>query len=142
MQSVLVVDDQPTLCSVLVRMLRDAGFDADAALDGSGALNSVRSRPPSLVLLDMMMPPGPGGLDVLRAIRMDPQARAVPVVVYSADGDPAARQAALAGGANDYLVKSVATFDDLRTTVSRYASAAAPPRSAANGRPRARRASR
>ena len=122
--SILVVDDDLDVCTLIVRLLQDAGFTARHAPDGPAALDLVRAAPPAMVLLDLLMPEVTG-LDVLRAMRLDPRGRGIPVIVYSGSGDPAHRQAALAMGANDYLVKSVATFDDLRATAARHAPVAA-----------------
>lgn len=110
MSSVLVVDDNPDLCDVLVRLLCRSGFAADHADDGPAAMNAVRARPPAVVVLDVMMP-GLDGFAVLRALRDDPRTAGVPVVMYTALDDPAARRRALAMGAQDYLVKGLTTFD-------------------------------
>ena len=119
MGTVLVVDDQPDLCTALVRLLKLSGHDAAAALDGESALEFVRATPPGLVILDAMMP-GISGFDVLQALRADPRTQALPVVMFSALSDPAVRARAMALGAQDYLVKSVASYDDLSATVERY----------------------
>ena len=89
-------------------------------MDGAEALEHVRREPPGLVVLDVMMP-GMSGLDVLAALRADPETAAVPVVMYSALADPAARRTALALGAADYLVKGRASYDELRAAVDRFA---------------------
>ena len=120
MATVLVVDDHPDLCELLARLLRLGGHAAACSTDGAEALDLVRREPPGLVVLDVMMP-GMSGLDVLAALRADPETAAVPVVMYSAFADPAARRKALALGAADYLVKGWASYDELRAAVDRFA---------------------
>lgn len=124
MAAVLVVDDQPDLCTVLVRLLRLCGYDAASAEDGEAALDFVRATPPALVILDVMMP-GMNGFDVLAALRADPRTTGLPVVMYSALNDPASRRQAMALGAQDYLVKSMAGYEELRQVIARFAGPAA-----------------
>ena len=123
MAHILVVDDHPDLGTVVARMLRHGGHEAACVLDGEAALDHVRATPTSLVILDVMMP-GLDGFDVLAEMRADPRTRAVPVVMYSARSDAAARRRAMELGAQDYLVKSDVTYEQLRAVVERYAEAA------------------
>ena len=53
---ILVVDDMPANVQLLVRMLTDRGHNPRAVLSGELALQSVRSDPPELILLDINMP--------------------------------------------------------------------------------------
>ena len=120
MSTVLVVDDHPDLCDVLTRILRRSGFAAECVSDGAAALDFVRETPPRLVILDVMMP-GLSGFDVLIALRSDPATAGIPVVMYSAVSDPAARERAVALGAREYLLKGRTNLDEIRGTVARYA---------------------
>jgi CheY-like chemotaxis protein len=120
MAAILVVDDNPDLCDMLVRLLRLSGFAAAGVEDGAAALDAVRTTPPSLVILDVTMP-GMDGFDVLRALRDDPVTAGVPVVMYTALNDASARGRAMAMGAQDYLVKGATTFHALSAVVGRYA---------------------
>ena len=121
MASVLVVDDHPDLCALLVRLIRLFGHDAACVLDGAAALARVRGDdPPDLVILDVMMP-GMDGFAVLAAVRADAATRAVPVVMYTAVADPDSRERALAMGATDYVVKSLTDFGVVERLIGRYA---------------------
>ncbi len=123
MANVLVVDDQPDLCTILVRLLGLMGHQAEGVLDGAAALAAVRSAPPDLVVLDVMMP-GLSGLDVLRTMRSDDRTRAVPVVMYSALTDPETEHEARALGIGGYLVKSRSTFEEIESVVAQSAATA------------------
>lgn len=125
MTMVLVVDDQPDLCRVLVRLLQMAGYKAASATDGASALEFVRKTPPALVILDIMMP-GMSGFDVLREIRAEPRFDPMSVVMYSAMSDPATKQRAMALGAQDFMVKSNVGFEDLKRLAERYATTRGP----------------
>lgn len=67
-ESVLVVDDEPLVCDLLVRFLSLRGYRAFGVNDGREALRIVGDTPPDTILLDMIMP-GMAGIDVLRALR-------------------------------------------------------------------------
>jgi DNA-binding response OmpR family regulator len=67
-ESVLVVDDEPLVCDLLVKFLSLRGYRALGVKDGQEALRIIDDRPPDAILLDLIMP-GMAGIDVLRALR-------------------------------------------------------------------------
>lgn len=68
MQRILIVDDDPSVTSVLRRGLNYEAFAVDVAASGEQALEIARERYPDLVILDVMMP-GLDGLEVLKRLR-------------------------------------------------------------------------
>jgi signal transduction histidine kinase/CheY-like chemotaxis protein len=106
---VLVVDDDPHVRPVLVRLLERHGFRVSNAADGLSALDLARRQPPDLLLLDIRMP-GVDGYEVLRRLKADKALRKIPVVVLTAndEGEPA-RAHALSLGAVQYLEKPIAS---------------------------------
>jgi CheY-like chemotaxis protein len=101
---ILVVDDEPHMRRLLDAVLGEEGFDVVLASDGAEGLRAVASGSIDLVILDLIMP-GTTGLEVLAKIRTDPQNADTPVVILTAKGQDADREAAFAGGANDFLTK-------------------------------------
>jgi DNA-binding response OmpR family regulator len=101
METVLVVDDEPTLREVVVRYLERAGYRALEAGDGDEAEELLRNQPPDLVILDLMLP-GTDGLELCRRIRAD---SALPVIMLTARGEEADRIVGLELGADDYVTK-------------------------------------
>ena len=101
--NILVVEDDPSLCSALCYNLRRAGHIAIAAHDGEAALQTFteQRREIDLILLDIMLP-RLSGLQVLRVIR---ESSTVPAVILSARGEEQDRINGLDLGADDYLVK-------------------------------------
>ena len=90
--SVLVADDDDALCESIADVLRDEGYDVRTARHGGEALELLRSEPPCLMLLDLMMPVV-SGWEVLDALRHDEAVRArTRVVVISAAGKQALAQ--------------------------------------------------
>ncbi len=83
MTTVLVVDDEPTLRSILVDVLVDEGYAVVTARDGQEALEIFARDAPDLVLMDVMMPRMDGPTAV-RALRALPNGTTVPIVLASA----------------------------------------------------------
>ncbi|MPZ26059.1 MAG: response regulator [Micromonosporaceae bacterium] len=101
-QTVLVVDDDPTVSDVVSRYLERAGYRVTRAADGAGALAEFRRHRPDLVLLDLMLP-GIDGLEVCRRLRQ--LSGQVPVIMLTALGEEADRVLGLQLGADDYVTK-------------------------------------
>ena len=101
---ILVVDDEPHIRRVLSAILGQCGYDVTMANDGAEGLDQLRSDPVDLVILDLMMP-GANGLEILSQIRADPARSETPVIILTAKGQDTDRDAALAGGADDFLTK-------------------------------------
>lgn len=113
MKSVLIVEDDEDLASLARRWLEREGYAVEQAADGAAALERLARDPlPALVLLDVMLPKV-DGFEVLKRLRADPRAAALPVVMitsFSRDKD-AARGRRL--GADDYIVKPLMELDFL-----------------------------
>jgi two-component system phosphate regulon response regulator PhoB len=104
MTSVLLVDDERDLLSLLDFNLRAAGFETSLATTGEQALAQVRRRVPDLVVLDLMLP-DVSGTEVCRQLKSDPRTRHVPVVMLTAKGDEVDRVVGFEVGADDYVTK-------------------------------------
>jgi DNA-binding response OmpR family regulator len=79
---VLVMEDDPSVRSLLHTLLDSEGYDVVTASDGLSGLVQASARPPALVLLDIMMP-DLGGMRVLQELRADPALVDVPVIVVT-----------------------------------------------------------
>jgi DNA-binding response OmpR family regulator len=102
MGTVLLVDDEPIVRDVVARYLRRDGFDTVEAGTGEEARGLIeRGEPPSLVVLDVMLP-GLDGLELCRWIRAT---STVPVILLTARGEEADRIVGLELGADDYVTK-------------------------------------
>lgn len=123
---VLIVDDDPVLCEMLVAYLRGQGFAPEAVGDGAAmdaALTRVR---PDLLLLDLMLP-GEDGLSLTRRLRAHSP---IPIVMLSARGEDVDRIIGLEIGADDYLAKPFNPRElvaRLRAVLRRRAAPAAVP---------------
>ncbi len=104
MTSVLLVDDERDLLSLLDFNLRAAGFETLLATTGEQALAHLRRRVPDLVVLDLMLP-DVQGTEVCRQIKADPRTKHVPVVMLTAKGEEVDRVVGFELGADDYVTK-------------------------------------
>ena len=83
---VLVVDDDPAICSALSEALQGEGFEVASATNGHAALEHLRAGPaPAAIVLDLMMPVM-DGWDFRHLQLQDPGLRDIPVVIVTAAG--------------------------------------------------------
>jgi len=98
---ILIVEDEPKLAALLTDYLRLEGFSTNTISDGRKVIPAVRAHPPSLMLLDLMLP-GRGGLDICRELR---QFSELPVIILTARIEEIDRLLGLGIGADDYVCK-------------------------------------
>lgn len=104
MTQILVVDDEPTVRSLVRDVLELEGHDVIEAADGPSALDCVAAQLPDLIVLDIMMP-GMSGLDVLRTLRQTHSAKALPIILLTAAADDDTTWAGWTAGASVFLPK-------------------------------------
>ena len=111
---VLVVDDHPAMVGVITDALTHAGFAVVSAEDGQTGLAAVADHHPDLVILDLAMPVMTG-LQVLRALRSQPETQSLPVIVLTGREGSADMLDCWMGGADRYLVKPCSMAELLAT---------------------------
>ncbi|MCA1664598.1 MAG: response regulator transcription factor [Myxococcales bacterium] len=102
LETVLVVEDDPSILRGLQMNLGLEGFRTICAHDGEEGLAMMRSHKPDLLLLDLMLPKL-GGLDVIKQLRADDPD--TPIIVLSAKDQEGDKVLALSLGADDYVTK-------------------------------------
>lgn len=117
MTKVLVVEDDKFLGSAYRAKLTKNGFEVQIATDGQEALEVLRSFLPDIILLDLVMP-RMDGFTTLQALKDNPDLRNIPVIVASNLGQKEDVDKAKAMGAQDYVVKSDLSLDDLITKIN------------------------
>lgn len=80
---ILIVDDDPTIRSVLEALLDDEGFIPITAVNGRDAIEHVHADLPRLVLMDLMMPIMTG-VEAIRQLKTDPATAHIPIIAMSA----------------------------------------------------------
>ncbi|MFN8498389.1 MAG: response regulator transcription factor [Anaerolineae bacterium] len=125
---ILVVDDEPNIREVVTLYLTQEGFRVVTATTGAEALAAARRQRPDLVILDLMLPGGLGGLEVYKALQSD-DGRPQPVIMLTARGSETDRVVGLELGADDYVVKPFSPREltaRVKAVLRRSASAGAP----------------
>jgi two-component system phosphate regulon response regulator PhoB len=101
---IAIVEDEPDIAEVLEYNLEKEGFDCFALKRGDLAFEALKADPPTLILLDLMLP-GLDGLELYRMLQRETSTANVPVIMLTAKGDEVDRIVGLELGADDYIAK-------------------------------------
>jgi two-component system phosphate regulon response regulator PhoB len=104
MKTILVADDHDHLRLLVSKTLGGPDYRILAARDGDEAFDLIHREHPDLLVIDWMMP-GRSGIEVVEALRADPQTHDLPVVMLTAKAQAASRIYAGTLGISGYLVK-------------------------------------
>ena len=105
--TVLIVEDEAPLLTLLRYNLEKQGFRVDEAADGQEALLRVAEAPPDIMLLDWMLP-ALSGIEVCRQLRRRNETRDLPIIMVTARTEDQDAVRALDIGADDYIAKPFA----------------------------------
>ncbi|MEZ4559681.1 MAG: response regulator transcription factor [Caldilineaceae bacterium] len=100
-QTILVVDDEPSIVEIVTLYLQRAGYTVRSAADGHAALRELTAARPDLVVLDLMLP-GVDGLEITRRLRAEGE---TPIIMLTSRSEETDRIVGLEMGADDYVVK-------------------------------------
>ncbi len=105
-QTILVVDDSPTIVKFVSFSLRNGGYNVITACDGMDALEKISrlTEEVHLVITDLNMP-NLDGYSLIATLRQNPQYRQTPIIILSSEGGDDDRERGLTVGATAYLVK-------------------------------------
>ena len=120
MLKILVVEDDRFLMSAYRVKLTKVGFEILTASDGNEAMAILQKNVPDIILLDLIMPIK-DGFAVLKEVREDENLQNVPVIVASNLGQKEDLDRATQLGADDYIIKSDLSLDDLVTKIKQLA---------------------
>jgi DNA-binding response OmpR family regulator len=124
-RSVLVVEDDPSINTLVCTYVEIAGLKCRSVLNGTTALRDAHEHTPSAVLLDLMLP-DIDGFEVCKQLKADETTRAVPIIMLTALSDDKSRERGLACGASEYIVKPF-NPDRLLAALAQYAGEAKSP---------------
>lgn len=105
--SVLIADDDPSISRALSFLMQREGHDVRTAANGEETLAAIKTQPPDIVLLDLMMPRG-NGYEICRTLRADPSYDGVRIVMLTAKGGEADQRVGMELGADAYISKPFA----------------------------------
>ena len=107
---VLLAEDEPNIVASLEFLLGRAGYEIVAYSDGAEALSAIKTDPPDIVVLDMMLP-SLDGLEILRQLRAEAGCANLPVIMLTAKGQQEDRDSAMNAGADLFITKPFANSD-------------------------------
>lgn len=122
MANILVVDDSSLYLELARQALADHGHHVDLANNGQEALQTIASKKPDLILLDIVMPEM-NGYDVLRSLKKSAETATIPVILCSTKGEDFDKYWGLKQGANAYLTKPYEPTDLLLLVQEQLAAA-------------------
>lgn len=111
---ILVIEDDQFLRDLLENKLQREGFEVAVAIDGLEGLEKISSYKPDVILLDIILP-GVSGFDILKKVRQEMvmEIATTPIILLSNLGQESDIEKGRALGADDYLIKSNFTIDEI-----------------------------
>lgn len=121
---ILLIEDDKFLSRLITNKLAKEGFLVKAVIDGESGLKELEKARPDIILLDILLP-SIDGFEVLAKVKAkDSRMKAVPVLLLSNLGEDEYISKGLSLGANDYLIKSNFTTDEIVKKITNILSAA------------------
>jgi DNA-binding response OmpR family regulator len=118
MKKVLVIDDDQSLQKVFKKLLSQSGFKVIQTFEGREALATIKNQPPDLIVLDIMLPGGINGFDVLLRLKNQSQTAKIPVMILTNLGSE--KKTAQQIGVVDYLVKAEVPVEKVVKKIEDY----------------------
>ena len=106
-KTILVVDDSSSMRQVVKMALSGAGYSVIEAQDGKSALALMDGRPINMAVCDVNMP-NLNGIDFVRAVKVLPGYKFMPIMMLTTEGQDSARENGKAAGARAWMVKPFA----------------------------------
>lgn len=118
MKKILIVEDNDLLLDLYTQALTPKGFSVLMAPTAQHGLTLLQTEMPDLVVLDIMLPGGGNGFDVLEQMRKNPKYAKIPVIVVTnLDSE---EKTARDLGAVDYIVKSNIEFKEIIERITKH----------------------
>jgi DNA-binding response OmpR family regulator len=105
MTKVLIVEDDPLISRMYLRVFTYEGFEAQMAENGQVGLDKVKDFKPDVILIDIMMPVM-NGVEMLAELKANPDTKDTPVIMLTNLSDARTAEATVKQGALQYVVKS------------------------------------
>ncbi len=115
MKKILIIEDDDLLMQ-MYRQLLNTRYQVLQARDGKTGLEMVKTEKPDLILLDVMLPRGMNGFDILEDLKKSEMTKNIPVIMHTSLDSQA--KTALSIGASAYFVKSKTPLDQLTSKIA------------------------
>lgn len=118
-KKILIIEDNNALQKSLKSSLEEVGFEVSQLFGGGNGAGFMRARKPDLILLDLMLP-DQDGFHLLKDIKSDKDLKDIKVLVLSVIDSESSIQECKMLGADDYLIKSDHSLDEIVKKVKQY----------------------
>lgn len=118
MAKILIVEDDSELQIIYQRKLSHEGHQVISATTGSEGLALAQSTIPDIILLDVMLPGGQNGFDVLEQVKRNSALSNIPILILT--NLDTEQGTAMSIGASDYIIKANTSLDEMVAKVNKY----------------------
>lgn len=118
MPSIMLVEDDRTICENTAEILEMEGYTVFTASNGKEGFQKIKTMLPDLIICDILMPEM-GGLELLAKLGLHSELKKIPLIFYSAKSEKKDIQQGLDLGAYDYIVKP-SDLNDLLASIRKY----------------------
>lgn len=115
---ILIADDEPDMLEIEEATLARTGREIITTGDGETTIEAIKTGKFNLIILDILMPK-PGGIEIVRWIRKNKQAKRIPIIILSAMSQEYTREKAFNLGVDEFITKPV-DLDLLDRIVTKY----------------------
>lgn len=121
-KKVLWVEDDLFLSSLISKKFSSKGCVLEFATTAQAALDSLKKNKPDILLLDVMLPGGVDGYEVLKQIKENADTKSVPVILFSNLSQESDVEKGIKLGAARFIIKATVELDDIITEVQEVLS--------------------
>lgn len=118
MKKILIVEDDQSLALAYQKKFTQVGFEVERAENGHFGISKAAQFKPDIIILDIMLPGGMNGFDVLQQLKLSKETKDIPVIIMTNLAEEG--ESALKLGATEYLLKVNITLQDLVEKVNKY----------------------
>lgn len=118
-KTLLIIEDDPFVLRFYERLFRLHNYAVEMASNGEEGIEKAKKLKSPLILMDIMMPKM-NGLEVLERIKGNPETKDSVVVMLSSFGEEETIKKAQGLGAEDYIIKSKVSDEELLAVVDKY----------------------
>lgn len=104
MKTILTIDDDPVVRTLVKKIFQQVGFKVITAADGFEGIHAILTQKPDLIFLDIMMPII-DGIEVLKRVKKMPEVAGIPIIMFTAVADSQKVVQSSQLGAADYVIK-------------------------------------
>lgn len=105
MKKIMIVDDQENILRLVEAILHSEDREFIFVKNGQKAVELAHSQKPDLIIMDVVMPGDIDGMEAVKIIKSDPDARDCPILILTAKKLEGERERAFEMGASDYILK-------------------------------------